>query len=87
MLALFPALVHMDRAEATPTPAEALPLTDYDALGENRVGWALSAEEMADLTSTGNLGDPTGATVETGERLVETVVSRTAALVDALEGS
>lgn len=86
MLALFPDLVHMDRAAATTAP-NALPLTDYDALGENRVGWALSAEEMADLTSTGNLGDPTGATVETGERLVETVVSRTAALVDALEGS
>ncbi|WP_336345032.1 creatininase family protein [Halalkalicoccus ordinarius] len=86
MLALFPDLVHMDRAEATTAP-DALPLTDYDALGENRVGWALSAEEMADLTPTGNLGDPTGATVETGERLVEAVVSRTAALVDALEGS
>lgn len=86
MLALFPDLVHLDRAEAT-TASNALPLTDYDALGENRVGWALSAEEMADLTSTGNLGDPTGATVETGERLVEAVVSRTAALVDALEGS
>jgi creatinine amidohydrolase len=41
---------------------------------------------MAALTPTGNLGDPTGATVETGERLVEAVVSRAASLVDALEG-
>ncbi len=86
MLALRPDLVHMDRAEATAGPDEALPLTDYDALGENRVGWALSAGEMAALTPTGNLGDPTGATVETGERLVEAVVSRAASLVDALEG-
>lgn len=86
MLALFPDLVHMDRAEATTAP-DALPLIDYDALGENRVGWALSAEEMAALTPTGNLGDPTGASVESGEQLVEAVVSRTVSLVDALEGS
>ncbi|MDL5360382.1 creatininase family protein [Halalkalicoccus sp. NIPERK01] len=85
MLALCPDLVHMDRAEATTIAEEALPLTDYDALGDNEVGWALSADEMAELTPTGNLGDPTVATVETGERLVERVVSKAVSLVDALE--
>lgn len=85
MLALFPDLVHMDRAEATSVEHEPLPLTDYDALGDNQVGWALSAEEMADLTHTGNLGDPTAATAETGEKLVDRVVSKMGSLVDALE--
>jgi creatinine amidohydrolase len=85
MLALFPDLVHMDRAKATTGPNDALPLTDYDALGENRVGWALTASEMDDLTPTGNLGDPTVASAETGERLVEEAVSRVVSLVEALE--
>jgi creatinine amidohydrolase len=85
MLALFPDLVHVDRAEATSVEHDPLPLTDYDALGDNQVGWALSAEEMADLTHTGNLGDPTAATAETGEKLVDRVVSKMGALVDALE--
>ncbi|MFC6906246.1 creatininase family protein [Halalkalicoccus tibetensis] len=87
MLALFPELVEMDRAEPVAGPDESLPLTDYDALGDNEVGWALSAEEMDELTPTGNLGDPTAASAEAGEALVERVVSKTASLVEALEGS
>jgi creatinine amidohydrolase len=85
MLALYPELVRMDRAERVDVPTEPLPLTDYDALGENRVGWALTASEMDDLTPTGNLGDPTVASAETGERLVEEAVSRVVSLVEALE--
>lgn len=87
MLALVPDLVRMDRAEATAIEREPLPLTDYDALGDNQVGWALSPEEIGELTHTGNLGDPTAATAETGEKLVERVVSKTVSLVEALEGS
>lgn len=86
MLALFPELVEMERARATAGPDESLPLTDYDALGENEVGWALSAEEMDELTPTGNLGDPTAASAEAGEALVERVVSKSVELVEALEG-
>jgi creatinine amidohydrolase len=74
MLELFPEFVDMDAAERVDPPEESLPLTDYDALGENKVGWALTAEDMAELTHTGNIGDPTVATAEKG-----------AALVDALE--
>lgn len=86
MLSLFPGLVEMERAEAVAGPDESLPLTDYDALGENQVGWALSAEEMDELTPTGNLGDPTAASAEAGEALVERVVSKAVELVEALEG-
>ena len=86
MLALRPDLVHPDRAVRVDPPAESLPLTDYDALGENRVGWSLSAEAFGDLTPTGNLGDPTVASRETGERLVEAAVENVSALVAALEG-
>lgn len=85
MLELFPELVREDRAEAVDPPAEALPLTDYDALGDNRVGWALTAEEMASLTDAGNVGDPTAATEETGEALVEAAVTGICRLVEALE--
>ena len=85
MLELFPELVHPERAEAVEPPAESLPLTDYDALGENKVGWALTAEDMADLTPAGNVGDPTVATAETGEALVEAAVSDVCLLVDELE--
>jgi creatinine amidohydrolase len=85
-LELFPDLVHLDRAVAVEPPDEALPLTDYDALGDNRVGWALTAEEMAALAPAGNLGDPTVATAETGAALVEATVSGVRRLVDALEG-
>lgn len=85
-LELFPDLVHLDRAVAVEPPDESLPLTDYDALGDNRVGWALTAEEMAALTPAGNLGDPTVATRETGEALVEATVSGVRRLVNALEG-
>lgn len=84
-LELFPDLVRMDRAERVDPPEESLPLTDYDALGENRVGWSLTAEDMAELTKTGNVGDPTVATRETGEALVDAAVSNLCRLVDALE--
>ncbi|MFC7165188.1 creatininase family protein [Halospeciosus flavus] len=85
LLALRPDLVSMDEAVPVEVPDESLPLTDYDAYGENRVGWALSADDMADLTHAGNLGDPRGATAEFGERLVETAVSNVATLVEALD--
>ena len=85
MLALFPDLVRMNEAEAVAPPAASLPLTDYDALGENRVGWALSADDMAALTHTGNLGDPTSATAEKGESLAAEAVDNVVELVRALE--
>jgi creatinine amidohydrolase len=84
MLELFPDLVQMDRAEAVDVPDDALPLTDYDAYGDNRVGWALSAERMNALTHTGNLGDPTVATSEKGAAMVDDAVSNIEQLVDAL---
>jgi creatinine amidohydrolase len=85
MLELFPDLVDMAAATAVDPPEESLPLTDYDALGDNRVGWALTAEEMADITPAGNIGDPTVATAEAGAALVEAAVSSVCELVDALE--
>lgn len=85
MLELLPELVRMDRAEAVEPPDESLALTDYDALGDNEVGWALTAEDMAELTPTGNIGDPTVATAETGEKLVEAAVSKVCELVEDLE--
>ncbi|GAB6879464.1 hypothetical protein JCM17823_17380 [Halorubrum gandharaense] len=85
MLELFPDLVRMDEAEAVEPPAESLPLTDYDALGDNSVGWALSADDMAALTHTGNLGDPTSATREKGATLADEAVDNLVELVRALE--
>ncbi|WP_418284073.1 creatininase family protein [Halorubrum sp. DTA46] len=85
MLALFPELVDMDAATAVDPPEESLPLTDYDALGDNRVGWSLTAEDMEAITSSGNIGDPTVATAEKGDALVEAAVSGITELVDALE--
>ncbi|MDY6817692.1 MAG: creatininase family protein [Halobacteriales archaeon] len=85
MLELLPDLVHMDRAEAVDPPDERLPLTDYDALGDNRVGWSLSAAEMTDLTPVGNVGDPTVATAETGAKLVSAAVDNITELVTALQ--
>jgi len=85
MLELFPELVDMDAAEAVDPPEESLPLTDYDALGDNEVGWALTAEDMAELTPAGNIGDPTVATEQKGEALVEAAVSGVCELVDELE--
>jgi len=78
--------VQMDRAEAVDLPDDALPLTEYDAYGDNRVGWALSAERMNALTHTGNLGDPTVATREKGAEMVEDAVTNVTNLVDALAG-
>lgn len=75
----------MDEAEAVHPPEESLPLTDYDALCDNRVGWALSEEDMERLTSTGNIGDPTVANPEKGEALVGEAVGNVAELVRALE--
>jgi creatinine amidohydrolase len=86
MLALFPDLVDMGAAVAVDVPDDALPLTDYDAYGDNRVGWALSAERMNALTHTGNLGDPTVATREKGAKMVDDAVENIATLVDALAG-
>ena len=86
MLELFPEFVQMDRAEAVDVPDDALPLTEYDAYGDNRVGWALSADRMDALTHTGNLGDPTEATREKGRRMVEEAVDNITQLVDALAG-
>jgi creatinine amidohydrolase len=71
---------------AVDVPDDALPLTDYDAYGDNRVGWALSAERMNALTHTGNLGDPTVATREKGAKMVDDAVENIATLVDALAG-
>ncbi len=85
MLAFRPDLVRMDEAEAVDPPETSLPLTDYDALGENRVGWALSADDMAALTHTGNLGDPTSATAEKGAALATEAVENVVELVRALE--
>lgn len=85
MLELFPDLVEMDRAEAVDPPSDPLPLTDYDALGENKVGWSLTAADMAELTPTGNIGDPTVGTAEKGAALVAAAVSDICTLVDALE--
>jgi creatinine amidohydrolase len=76
----------MDRAEAVDGPEDALPLTDYDAFGDNRVGWSLSADRMDELTHTGNLGDATVATREKGKRMVDDVVGNVTQLVDALAG-
>lgn len=87
MLELRPDLVHVDRAEAVDPPNDARPLTDYDALGDNEVGWALSADDMAALTPTGNLGDPTVATEEKGAALVEAAVEKIRRLVDDLEAT
>ncbi|WP_336036217.1 creatininase family protein [Halobacterium yunchengense] len=86
MLELFPEYVDMDSAEAVDVPDDALPLTDYDAYGDNRVGWALSAERMDALTHTGNLGDPTQATREKGAAMVDEAVDNISQLVDALAG-
>jgi creatinine amidohydrolase len=86
MLSLYPDLVRMDRAERVDPPDDALPLTDYDAYGDNRVGWALSADRMDELTHAGHIGDPTVATAETGDRLVEEAVGNVAELVEALDG-
>lgn len=86
MLELFPELVHMDRAEGVDPPEHSRPLTDYDALGDNAVGWSLSAEDMDEITPTGNIGDPTVATAEKGEKLVEAAVSGIRELVADLEG-
>jgi len=85
MLALLPELVHMERAESVDPPSDPLPLTDYDALGDDVVGWSLTAAEMAEITPTGTLGDPTVATATKGEALVEAAVSGIRELVDALE--
>ncbi|WP_244605513.1 creatininase family protein [Halorussus marinus] len=85
MLDLFPELVDMDAAEAVEPPEESLALTDYDALGDNEVGWALTAADMAELTPAGNIGDPTVATEEKGEALVEAAVAGVCELVDELE--
>lgn len=85
MLDLFPDLVHMDRAEAVDPPENSRPLTDYDALGENAVGWSLSAADMAEITPTGNVGDPTVATAEKGAALVDACVSGVRELVEDLE--
>ncbi|WP_306053877.1 creatininase family protein [Natronococcus wangiae] len=85
MLELLPELVHVDRAERVDPPEESLPLTDYDALGTNEVGWALTADDMDELTRAGNIGDPTVATAEKGEALVAAAVSKLCDLVDALE--
>ena len=85
MLALREELVRMDEAERVDPPAESLPLTDHDAYGDNRVGWALSAADMERLTATGNVGDPTEATVQKGERLLAGAVENVCELVEALE--
>lgn len=85
MLELFPDQVRMDEAEAVDPPAESLPLTAYDALGDNRVGWALTADDMDGLTPTGNLGDPTSATREKGRALADETVENVVTLVRALE--
>lgn len=87
MLELFPELVRMERAKNVSPPSESLPLTDHDALGENKVGWALSADDMEELTSVGNIGDPTVATQQKGEKLVEAAVSDMRLLIEALEES
>jgi len=86
VLSLFPDLVRMDRAAPVDPPEDALPLTDYDAYGDNRVGWALSAERMDELTPAGHIGDPTVATAETGDRLVAEAAGNVAELVEALDG-
>lgn len=85
MLALAPELVHMDRAVPVDPDRTPRPLTEYDAYGENRVGWALSPADMEALTEAGNVGDPTVATAETGERLLGEAVDRIVELVRALE--
>ena len=85
MLALEPGLVDMDEARAVDAPDDALPLTGYDAYADNRVGWALDRSDMERLTPTGNLGDPTVATAEKGEALVDDAVEKVASLVEALE--
>jgi len=74
-------------AAAVDPPEERRPLTDYDALGENKVGWALTAEDTAALTPAGNLGDPTVATAETGRRLLDAAVGNVVDLVSALEAT
>jgi creatinine amidohydrolase/Fe(II)-dependent formamide hydrolase-like protein len=66
MLALLPELVDMDAAERVDPPEDSLPLTDYDALGDNKVGWALTAADMAGLAHTGNVGDPTVGPISAG---------------------
>lgn len=84
MLAVAPDLVDLTAAESVDPPDDAVPLTDYDAYGENRVGWALSPGRMDALTHTGSLGDPTAATAELGRSLVDAAVENIVTLVDAL---
>ena len=84
MLAIAPDLVDLAAAEAVDPPDDALPLTDYDAYGDNRVGWALSPGRMDALTHTGSLGDPTAATKAHGRALVEAAVENIVQLVDGL---
>lgn len=85
MLDLRPDLVDMDVAEAVSIDEAALPLTDWDALGENKVGWALNREEMDRLTPVGNIGDPTDATAAKGRALREAAVENICSLVSSLE--
>lgn len=85
MLALEPGLVDLDAAVPVEPETDPLPLTDYDALGDNRVGWALNREDMAAFTEAGNVGDPTAATAEAGEAMVAEAVDNVATLVEALE--
>jgi creatinine amidohydrolase len=84
MLAIAPDLVDLEAAEAVDPPGDSVPLTDYDAYGDNRVGWALSPGRMDALTHTGSLGDPTAATEANGQALVEAAVENVVTLVDAL---
>lgn len=85
MLALRPDLVEMDEAVPVEVPDGPLPLMSYDLYGDNEVGWSLSADDMAELTPEGNLGDPTGATAEMGERMLEEAVTKLTTLVKSTE--
>lgn len=86
MLALRPDLVHMDRAVATEKPDEPpLPLSGQDILDDYRVDAAVNPEDWERLTDSGNVGDPTVATSETGEQLVAEAVDNITALVEELE--
>lgn len=85
MLALRPDLVHLDQAVTVDPPDDPLPLTGYDALKDVQAHSAYSSEDMAALTKAGNVGDPTVATREKGEKLLTEAVQNVVDLIEALE--
>lgn len=79
MLALRPDLVDMSQARDFPSAQSmfAEEFTHLRAYGPHAFGWI-----MRDLSSTGVVGNATGATAEKGERILDHAVEGLAALVE-----